>query len=140
MEWPSLVGDLPPVPAGAQVTHLGASIGTSGHLRVALERLAVLESRSRLVVELPTELVTSRSLWERIRDRHRALPDKLVSLLTRHPEWCVGAALNALGGSRLTNPIAPAEAIELLRTAGAREVRERPTERGTTLVIAEFDG
>jgi SAM-dependent methyltransferase len=121
------------------VVHLGASLGACRMPERCLRGLWEHVTRGGTLV---AELVgngfphASRSWIDRILDARVPVPGKLARLLRRNAAWCSGEGLYAIGGNVLLNPLAPADAVPVLRDFGAADVKRHPTARGTELVIA----
>lgn len=135
---PTIPGALATASADAVIS-LGASLGACRHPADYLRDLwYAVAPGGVLIVELPDvpSMRSRRTLFERILDARRPVPDKVRRLLARHSAWCTGDALSAIGGAGLLNPLAPDEATEILRGEGARRVDVKPARTGTLLVAA----
>ncbi|HXF24023.1 MAG TPA: class I SAM-dependent methyltransferase, partial [Gemmatimonadaceae bacterium] len=112
-------------PTGDCVVFLGAAIGACRFPeRMLRHAFAMVRPGGYLVIDFAssTPRTAHRTLVDRIRDRRLDVPGKMRALLTRHPDWCSGEALAALGGARLLNPLSVERVREILSTAGALHI------------------
>ena len=112
-------------PKGDCVVFLGAALGACRFPeRMLRHAFGMVRPGGSLVVEFAssTPPTAQRTLVDRIRDKSLGVPDKMRALLTRHPDWCSGEALAALGGARLLNPLSVERVREILSAAGALHI------------------
>jgi len=110
---------------GDCVVFLGAALGACRFPeRMLRQAFELVRPGGSLVVEFASSAPSSaqRTLVDRIRDKSLSVPDKMRALLMRHPKWCSGEALAALGGAQLLNPLSVDRAREILFGAGARNI------------------
>jgi hypothetical protein len=124
---------------GDCVAFLGAALGACRFPeRMLRHAFAMVRPGGSLVVQFASSAppTAQRTFVDRIRGKSLGVPNKMRSLLMRHPNWCSGEALAALGGAQLLNPLSVGRAREILSVAGAEDIAFTPCRPGVDLVTA----